>query len=338
MVCMASLHRAKEDALRKSKANLELNATHTSSEDLDAPLSDPALKGVWDAFSAASGELVLPPRLRPSNQLVSRLYRELMKYVFSLHPLSKALNAYTTSLTPASSQRKAAVGHVEFSTGHLNLPEVPLAGVIDCLNRLDLLYWAYLIIGWPRSHTDTEGRTTKWFTLTAMFAHLDFLKTKLLNGSIVSLQDFLTRELEVRARAFELVQGELKLSLSNAFQVSREKGADIWVNLYRNQEGVGAQSPLYLNPLLALADHENASKRQKLGVPILGGTIFPLNNGNTSRNTTSRGKTVCEILANGTGCSAGTSCPDLHICHILIRKQGGKFCGGRHSRSGCPHN
>ena len=222
-------------------------------------------------------------------------------------------------------------------TGHHSLPEVPLAGVIDCLNRLGLLYWAYLVIGAARDHTDTEGRTTKWFTLSAMLAHLDFLKTKLLNGSIVSLPEFLTRELEVRAKAFELVIGPLRLSLGNAFQTVREKGADVWVNLYRNQEGVGAQSPLYLNPLLALAEHENAPKRQRTGGST-GGQAFPLNSGNTSRNTTQRGKKICDFHADGRGCSQGTKGPDLHICHILIRKSNNRLCGGRHHRGSCPHN
>ena len=101
---------------------------------------------------------------------------------------------------------------------------------------------------------------------------------------------------------------------------------------------VGAQSPLYLNPLLALAGHENASKRQKIGSSAAGGQAFPLNNGNTSRNTTQRGKKICDFHADGRGCSQGTSCPDLHICRILIRKSNNRLCGGRHHRGSCPHN
>jgi len=134
------------------------------------------------------------------------------------------------------------------------------------------------------------------------------------------------------------VIGPLHLSLGNAFQTVREKGADVWVNLYRTQEGVGAQSPLYLNPLLALAGHESASKRQRTGTAIAGGQPFPLKNGNTSRTTTQRGEKICEFHADGRGCSVGASCPDLHICHILIRKSNNRLCGGRHDRGSCPHN
>ena len=339
-MCKSALLRARADALTKSKAHLEAQAAHVSDDDLDAPLSDAALKSIWDNFRTTNGGLVLPPRSRPSNQLVSRLYRELLKYVFSMHPITRALNVYQTSVNPPSTQRKAILGHVQVSTGHKALPEADLEGRIDCMLRLDLLYWAYLVIGSPKDHTDAMGRTTKWFTLTAMYDHLDYLKTKLYNGSISSLPEFLRREMEIRAKAFELVLGESQLSLGNALQTARERGADTWVNLYRNAEGQGALTPLYKNPLVSLA--ADGTKRQRLNSSNSGVTssAFPIKHGNTATTETPRHKAICLDYSSGVGCTnASGNCPNgLHICDPKLRKKNNQFCGGRHHRGDCPGN
>ena len=66
-MCLTSLLRAREDAMTKSKAHLASKAAHVSDDDLDAPLSDVALKSIWDNFRQANGAFDL------SEELVERV-------------------------------------------------------------------------------------------------------------------------------------------------------------------------------------------------------------------------------------------------------------------------
>ena len=353
---MAQLLRAQRDA-KKYADQASQDGVLCSSDDLDAPVSDETLELLWQNFEKTYN-LRLSAHSKPSNQFLSRIYREFLKRRYTVHALSKAVTAYHLQCAPQNKQIRTPLGGAtSITTGHNALVDLPTAGVIDVLLRLELLYMAYAILG-TRPHTDSGGRhSAAWFSLTAMRNQYDFLREKLLNGTLTSLTDFLQREVQMRATAFELVMGDRKLSLGNALQDVRRNHANIWVNLYSAKEGVGASTPLFRNPLLSAATGGNDSggtgrgaKRnadgsflgaQRASLPAEispNGKLAALKSGRKSSNVLTGNGRLCGAFADGRGCNRD-QCGGTHACHILKNaKDATSQCLGHHSRVNCPLN
>ena len=337
-----------------------------ANDDLDAPVSEQTLAQLWETFEKTY-QLNLGSWRRPSNQLISRLLREFLKNRWTVHKLSKAVTAYHMQCTPTSRQRKTTiVDGVDVTTGHHSLVDLPTTSLLDVMLRLEILYLAFAVIG-TRPHEDASHRESDhWFSLTSAFNQIDFLREKLLNGKLISLDDFIQREIAMRAAALELVQGSRKLSLANAFKEVRRNNVAIWVNLYTHREGMHANTPLFENPLLHDRERSRTPARGRgrggdggsgrkggrdgSGTSIRGadraatkaeisknGQAFPLKRGLTSSNVLTSGR-ACGAFADGRGCPR-PDCGGVHCCHILKNKSD-QFsqCLGHHSRVNCPLN
>ena len=325
-------------------------------EDLDKNLDDDLSKDLNSTFSLEY-PVKFPMRLMPAASTNARSYREYIKYAFTPRKLSHICNLYQQALKPPRQRELHTLpSGAEFSTAPKDIPEVQIRSLIDALDRIWLLNLSQAFISCKQEHTNDNGIRAPWFTLTDCYEHYSYLKDKATCGALVSVDDFLNREMRMRCEAIAFMHGSERLSLAQAYLRSRLECGDLWNGLY-SASGV-APCPLSINPLLGQqgtkrkadgADGGSAAKviRQDSfpGVhrastaqeTLAAGKSIPLKPGvKFFRGTTSKGCTLCGKFCSGKGCQTWP-CGGAHACDI-IGKGKTEPCFGGHTRATCPLN
>ena len=199
-----------------------------------------------------------------------------------------------------------------------------------------------------------NGKEEPWFTLSDAYTHYGWLWVKATEGRISSVENFLSREFELRVTAIGyMLEGE-RLNLSKALAQVRREGGSTWQGFVTDQASEG-MSPLSVNPMKRqggplAGPAAKANKLSDIGVQRASiakektpdGKPARLLHGNREAGGAfslpdGRKGTLCTDFRTGVGC-AKWPCGGTHACDVLIAKENFKACLGPHSRKNCPHN
>jgi len=319
--------------------------------DMDAPLSE-SIQALQTNFNHYNPQIIWPPRSSPSLQWISRISREKIHRRYVAHPLSKVHNDYLRANKTEPSTMTNSLGAVQLTTYKRELEELPVMNLLDALERHDLHWKGFLVVG---AKADSKGNF--WFSFPAYLHHLDYVKSKAVGGKLVSLQVFLTKEIQFRALVFsDLKNPMLELNLDEALAKARSEVGDLWNGLYSAPPGSGAMSALYVDPAIAQIQNQavaaeevsTRAARQKPGVQRASsaaektpdGKAATIKSGLTSELSNAPcpdGQTtnICKKFASGKGCPSWP-CGGAHCCD-LVKSDGSRRLGW-HSRVNCPLN
>ena len=345
--------------------------------DLDAPLPGEKIKGLHSNFITLYPYLLFPWSMYPSIQLISRLEREKRGIQHFPHALSKVQNEWLRQgkIQEKPSNTTTLAPNITLGQNQKTLEDLDIPTLMDVFCRIELLFLAYCIIGTEGHYNPGDSRAEPakpWFSYADYLVHLAYLRERALRGTLKSLNDFMSREIKLRATALGHVKDPTKqLSLGAALEKARLEAGDLWNGVYGNEDK--ATSPLYVDPILA-----NLNKR-KAGA--LGGPATPLGSAKKARQSYYPGTqcpstkaektkdgstekiknpskyqscmdrvdceaeddqgrritcTICKAFAHGRGCS-NSNCGGAHCCD-LQNKATGERCLGKHSRVNCDWN
>jgi hypothetical protein len=344
--------RALSDAKSRSNKDIENRGGLAPLEDIDAPLPDVMSQNLLDKFRTIY-TIAFPSEMMPGPQVIARSYRERARSVYSPRDLKKVVNFFRMNFMSSRAKNvQQQVGTLQIT--HQEDPsknaEVAILNIFDALDRIWLLCLSWAIIGWDE-HTNAAGTKGTWFSLTDVFEHVNYLRSKAFGGTLSSTTTFLEREMAIRNDAITHLQGPEKLSMGEALKRARHEKADRWMNLYSRPDGDGAQLPLYVNPLKTAINASMAAGAGSGNRIRTGGTtgvgraslpeeITPDHKQASFRNgckaykgTLPGGGPLCNAFSSGRGCK-NNACGGTHLCDIVSKN--GQPCLGEHSRFNCP--
>ena len=329
---------------------------------MDAPLAEETMQSLQQNFLHYNPQMLWPPRMSPSLQWISRIAREKAHRRYVAHPLSKVHNDYLRAHKTEPATLTNSLGVVQVTTYKRELEELPVHNLLDALERIDLHWKGFLIVG-----AKPDARGLLWFSFPAYLLLLDYIKNKAVGGRLTSLQTFLSKEIQFRAQVFSYLKNpQLELNLDEAIAKARSEVGDLWMGLYQAPAGQGALSMLYVDPAVAQLQADaaaapppnqpsppgaaasaaaakpkpgvqrasSAAEKTKDGSPVQlkSGLSTQLNLVPCADGSTCN---ICRKFASGKGCNSWP-CGGAHCCDIV--KADGTRCLGAHSRVNCPHN